>query len=54
MFTPGQAALYSQTAAAAARKLKVWDGTQWVASVKVWDGTQWLYAKFWDGSSWVQ
>ncbi len=55
MFTPGQVALYSYTAAApAARKLKVWDGSQWVASVKTWDGSQWVYAKFWNGSSWVE
>lgn len=53
MFTPGQVAIYSQTATTS-RKLKVWDGSTWRNVVKVWDGSTWRYAKFWNGSSWVQ
>ena len=56
MFTPGQVALYSQTATAPTDKLKYWNGSAWVTgTLKYWNGSAWVAGelKTWNGSAWV-
>jgi hypothetical protein len=57
MLTPGSTALLSYVPSSGpVRRMKVWDGSSWVAgTMKVWNGTTWVTGapKVWNGTTWA-